>query len=375
MVIRDLSQGIEAKLGKGKAILIFGARQTGKTTIMRHLLSGKDDVLWLNGDDADVRELFRNATATRLRNIVGRHRTLVIDEAQRLEEAGLGIKLICDQIPEVQVIATGSSAFELAGKTKEALTGRKWEFHLHPLSFAELTAHHGLLEELRNLPQRLVYGSYPEVVVSPGNEKEILRLLSDSFLYKDLLMLEELKKPQKLVNLLQALAFQIGNEVSYQELGRTVGLNNQTIEKYITYLEQAYVIFRLPALSRNHRNELKKSRKVYFWDNGIRNALIAQFSMIETRNDRGALWENYLVSERMKFLSNNGIWANSWFWRTYDQAEIDYLEEMDGRYLAYEFKWNMTSKARLPKAFADAYPNHEFAVIHPGNVEEFLGAI
>jgi predicted AAA+ superfamily ATPase len=235
-----------------------------------------------------------------------------------------------------------------------------------------MVSHHGLLEEKRMIPHRLVYGSYPEIVNHPGNEKETLKQLTDSFLYKDLLMIGGLKKPSKLISLLQALAFQTGSEVSYNELGRTIGLDNQTVEKYIDLLEKCYVIFKVGALCRNLRKELKRGRKIYFYDNGVRNALIAQFSPIELRPDRGALWENYLMAERRKFLEYNNMWVNSYFWRTQDQQEIDYVEEQDGTFRAWEFKWNPDAKARLSKTFANAYPNSDFNVITPRNVEDFL---
>lgn len=375
MINRIINKQIVEKLNTGKAILVFGPRQTGKTTLLHQVLDQTKDVLWLNGDESDIQKLFENASSTRLKAIFGHSRVIVIDEAQRIANIGLSLKLITDQLPEYQIVATGSSAFELANKTQEALTGRKWEFFLFPLSFGEMIAHHGFIEEKRMVSHRLIYGSYPEVVVNPGKEKEILKQLTDSFLYKDILMLEGLKKPAKLVALLQALAFQIGNEVSYNELGRTVGLDNQTVEKYIDLLEKAYIVFRIGALSRNLRKELKQARKIYFYDNGIRNALIAQFGTIEMRTDKGALWENYLMAERRKFVQYNGIWTNVYFWRTQDQQEIDYIEERDGKFHAWEFKWNPDSRLRFSRTFSNAYPDSTFRVITPQNTEEFLGAV
>jgi predicted AAA+ superfamily ATPase len=372
MIERAIKTRISGKLGKGKAILLFGPRQTGKTTLLHQILDEKQDVMWLYGDEADVQQLFENVSSSRLRSIFGTNKTIVIDEAQRIANIGVKLKLITDQIENVQLIATGSSALELANRTQEPLTGRKWEYFLYPLSFAEMAEHHGLLEEKRMIPHRLVYGSYPEIINNPGKEKEVLKQLTDSFLYKDILMIEGLKKPAKLITLLQALAFQTGNEVSYNELGRTTGLDNQTVEKYIDLLEKTYVIFRLGALSRNLRKELKRGRKIYFYDNGIRNALIAQFGPIELRPDRGALWENYLMAERRKYLEYNGMWVNSFFWRTQDQQEIDYVEEQDGCFLACEFKWNSKARARLSKTFDHAYPNSVFKMISPANVEDFL---
>lgn len=372
MIKRAITETISLKLGTGKAVLLFGPRQTGKTTLLHQLFDAKPGVLWLNGDEADIQQLFENGSSARLKAVFGDHSIIIVDEAQRIANIGLALKLITDEIRNVQVIATGSSAFELSNRTQEPLTGRKWEYYLYPLSFGEMVAHHGLLGEKRMLSHRLVYGSYPEVVNNPGREKEILKSLTDSFLYKDILMMEGLKKPAKIVALLQALAFQTGNEVSYNELGRSIGLDNQTVEKYIDLLEKAYVIFRIGALSRNLRKELKRGRKIYFYDNGVRNALIAQFSPIDLRPDRGALWENYLMAERRKYIAYHGMWVNAYFWRTQDQQEIDYVEEQDGTFKAWEFKWNPQSRARLSKTFLNAYPNTIFSVITPENTEEFL---
>lgn len=372
MIKRAIIKNITTRLGKGKAILLFGPRQSGKTTLLHQIFDGKQKVMWFNGDENDVQQLFENASSVRLKAVFGDSRTIIIDEAQRIGDIGRSLKLITDELKEVQVVATGSSAFELANRTQEPLTGRKWEYFLYPVSFSEMISHHGILQEKRMLAHRLVYGSYPEVIKNPGKEKEVLKSLTDSFLYKDILMMEGLKKPAKIVSLLQALAFQTGNEVSYSELGRTIGLDNQTVEKYIDLLEKAYVVFRLGALSRNLRKELKHGRKIYFYDNGVRNALIAQFSPIELRPDRGALWENYLIGERQKYIAYKDMWVNSWFWRTQDQQEIDYVEEQDGLFHAWEFKWNPREKARLSKTFANAYPHSVFKVITPENPEDFL---
>ena len=375
MIARVLNQRISGQLNQGKAILIFGPRQTGKTTLLHQILDEEPDVMWLNGDEADVKQIFENASSIRLKAVFGTNKIIVLDEAQRIENIGISLKLITDQLKDVQLIATGSSAFELANRIQEPLTGRKWEYFLYPLSFGEMVAHHGLLQEKRMIPHRLVFGCYPEIVNNPGKEKEILKQLTDSFLYKDILMIEGLKKPSKLIHLLQALAFQIGNEVSYNELGRTIGLDNQTVERYIELLEKTYVIFRVGALSRNLRKELKRGRKIYFYDNGVRNALMAQFGTIELRPDKGALWENYLMAERRKYIEYKGLLVNSYFWRTQDQQEIDYIEEQDGNFLACEFKWNPDARARFPKTFANAYPASVFNVITPRNVDDFLADV
>ena len=373
MIERSLAAILEKNVGKGKALILLGARQTGKTTLLKELFGNKHNVIWLNGDEPDTLAMFSEANSSRLRSILAGYDILVVDEAQRIENVGLKFKLITDHIPEIQLIASGSSAFDLANLVNEPLTGRKLEYTLYPLSFKELVDHHGQLEESRLLLHRLIFGYYPEVVTAAGNEKEILHQLSDSYLFKDILMWERIKKPDKLVKLLQALAFQLGSEVSYNELGRMVGLNNETIEKYIQLLEKTFVIFRLGAFSRNLRKELRKGKKIYFYDNGIRNALIANFASPELRQDIGALWENFLISERMKYIHYQRIWGNSYFWRTRDQQEIDYIEDRDGVLHAFEFKWNPSKKARLSRTFSSAYPNHEFSVITRENYMEFLG--
>lgn len=373
MIKRVLGKTINEKTGSGKAIIITGARQTGKTTLLSSLFRGRADTIWLDADEADVQALFGNPTSSRLKALFSGKKYIVIDEAQRIKNVGIKLKLITDHLKEIQLIATGSSSFELANEINEPLTGRKWEYQLFPLSFGEMAAHNSILEEIRLLPHRLVFGYYPEVVTKPGVEKEVLKQLTDSYLYKDILMWERIKKPDKLVRLLQSLAFQVGNEVSYNELANNLELDNQTVEKYIQLLEQVFVIFRLGAFSRNLRKELKRSRKIYFYDNGIRNSLIANFNPPEIRNDTGALWENFIIAERMKYIRNNNIWANTYFWRTQDQQEIDYIEERDGNLYAYEFRWNPKSKARLSRTFSSAYPGVQFEVINPQNFESFLG--
>lgn len=372
MILRLLEDSVKSKLGNKKAIILMGARQVGKTTLFRKIFKGREDVLWLNGDEQDIRQLFANISATRLKAIIGNYKIVVVDEAQRIEDIGLRLKLIIDNIPGIQLVATGSSSFELANKVNEPLTGRKWEYKMYPVSFAEMVGHHGLLEEKRLLPHRMVYGYYPDVVNYQGDEKEILRQLSDSYLYKDILTWDKIHKPDKLVKLLQALAFQVGAQVSYNELGQVCGLDSKTVEKYIVLLEQAYIVFRLGSFSRNLRNELKNSKKVYFFDNGIRNALIANFNLLETRADIGALWENFLVSERIKHLHYSGKWVNYWYWRTKEQKEIDFLEEFDGKIRAYEFKWNPKTKVKQPRQFLQAYEKSEFNVIHRDNFDVFL---
>lgn len=373
MIERILEKQILAKINKKKAIILMGPRQVGKTTLLKSLFEKSTEIIWLNGDEPDIQSIFENISSKRLEAIIGNKKMIIIDEAQRIPEIGLKMKLITDQLLNVQLIATGSSAFELSNKLNEPLTGRKWEFKMYPISFQEMVNHHGLLNEIRLLPHRLIYGFYPDVVNHPGNEKEILKQLSDSYLYKDLLMIDQIKKPSALVKLLQVLALQIGSQVSYHELAQICGLDGKTIEKYMMLLEQSYIIFRLTSFSRNQRNELKKSRKVYFFDNGIRNSLIANFEQIENRTDIGALWENYLVSERVKYLAYQQKWVNNWYWRTTEQQEIDYVEEENGQLSAYEFKWNPKAKGSIPNSFKKTYPTATINIIHRENFEQFLG--
>lgn len=374
MIKRVLEKQIERYFFKGKALILFGPRQSGKTTLMETLLEKyRKDVLTLNGDEADVRESLSNTTSTRIKAIIGNHKIVFIDEAQRIPNIGLTLKLFTDQLKDVQVIATGSSAFELAYKTNEPLTGRKFEFRLFPLSFGEMVKHHGLLTEKRLLEHRLIFGYYPEIVSSSGMETKLLKLLASSYLYKDLLMLEQVKKPALIEKLLKALALQLGNEVSNNELAQLIEADKGTVEKYLDLLEKVFVIFRLPAFSRNVRNEIKKGKKVYFYDNGIRNAVIGNFNFLNTRTDVGPLWENYLISERMKFLHYNEINYARYFWRTTQQQEIDYIEEVAGAMKAFEIKWNPKAKARFPKTYLNAYPESEVQLLTPKNFDGFLG--
>jgi predicted AAA+ superfamily ATPase len=372
MINRFLQPQLESLLGSRKAIILMGARQVGKSTLLQLLLGQRQDVLWLNGDNNDVQTLFTAISAERIHSLMGTKRILVIDEAQRIPNIGVQLKIIIDQLPEVQVIATGSSSFELASKVNEPLTGRKREFKLFPLTFNEMVEHSSLIEELRLIPHRLVYGYYPEVVANPGQEANILKELTDSYLYRDILTLDKVAKSDKLVLLLKALAMQIGSQVSYNELSGLVGIDAKTIERYITVLEQSYIIFRLGSFSRNLRNELKFSKKIYFWDMGIRNAIIGNFSLVETRSDIGAMWENFAIAERMKQINYRHPFAQSYFWRTKQQTEIDYIEEQDGSLQAFEFKWNEHKSSRCPLSFSKAYPDASFCVITPSNIDDYL---
>ena len=374
MITRILSKEIDKRLFDGKAIIIQGARQVGKTSLLHSKFDGNPDVLWLEGDNLETQLLFENFSLPFAKTLIGNKKILIIDEAQNILNIGIKLKIIIDQMKDIQVIATGSSSFDLANKINEPLTGRKWEYKLYPISFAEMVAYHGVFQEYSMLEQRLVYGYYPEVVMQKAeNMVEVLQGLATSYLYKDVLKWENIQKSDRMVKLLQALAFQVGSQVSYTELGRICGLDAKTIEKYILLLEQAYIIFRLNSFSRNQRNELKFSKKIYFYDNGIRNALIANFNPVNLRNDVGALWENFLISERQKKNHYSRSYANSWFWRTQTQKEIDYLEEKDGVIYAFEIKWSKNKKTSVPSDFIKSYPNAIYTTITPENFYEFIG--
>ena len=373
MIIRQQQENIYKNMFKGKAIIIFGPRQCGKSTLVEHLLNNQDkEWLYFNGDEADVRHILHNTTSANLKALTKQNKIVFIAEAQRIPGIGLTLKLFTDQIKNVQVIATGSSAFELAGMVQEPLTGRKYEYMLYPLSFAEMVNHHGLLAEKRMLQQRMLYGYYPDVVTNPGEEMDILIALANSYLYKDILTLDNVKKPVLLDKLLKALALQIGSEVSYNELAQTVGADKETVEKYIDLLEKCFVVFRLPALSRNVSNEIKKGKKVYFYDCGVRNAIVNNFSSPHSRNDTGGLWENFIIAERMKYLKYNKINARLYFWRTTQQQEIDLIKEEGTSIKAYEFKWNPKAKTRFPLTFTENYENVETFSISPDNMHEFI---
>lgn len=373
MVRRQQTNYAKARLFKGKALLFFGPRQVGKTTFVENLIADLNKkTLFLNGDESDVLVLFENPNITKLKNIIGDNEILVIDEAQRITNIGIVIKIIVDQIKSVQVIATGSSSFELANKLNEPLTGRKYEMYLYPIVFSEMVTHNGLLDEKRNLEQRLIYGSYPEIITNPIDAKEHIKLIANSYLYKDLFLLDQISKPVLLQKIVKALALQVGSEVNYNELSRLLQIDNKTVEKYIDLLEKAFVVFKLPALSNNIRNEIKKGRKIYFYDNGIINAVTGNFNPLSQRTDIGSLWENYIISERIKHLNIQQNEASSYFWRTSQQQEIDYIEKIDNQILACEIKWNPKAKYKIPVTFSTNYENVESKIVTPDNYEEFL---
>lgn len=372
MINRTLAERIAKTLPLGKVIVIYGARQVGKSSLLKMIWGDDENVLWLNGEELQTRSLLEDVSIERMRTMLSGRKTIIIDEAQNILNIGLQLKRLKDNMPEVQIIATGSSSFDLANKINEPMTGRKIELQMYALSYKELADHFGAYETDADLEQRLVFGSYPEVVCSRGMERDLLANLSSDYLYKDILTWGHIKKSERLIKLLQALALQIGSQVSYTEIGNLCGLDNKTVERYISVLEQAFIIFRLPSFARNMRNELKFGKKIYFYDLGIRNALIGNFSPVELRSDVGRLWENFLVTERLKLLSNSGFYGHLFFWRDQQQSEIDLLEEEDGHLRAYEFKWNAKRTVKVPAKFATNYPDASFSVITRDNYHDFL---
>ncbi|MFN5294634.1 MAG: ATP-binding protein [Flavobacteriales bacterium] len=372
MINRDLTQIVAELRKKGKAIVITGPRQVGKTTLLKSLFGSTKNVLWLDGDDATIRERLKNAGTAFLKTLVGDNTIVVIDEAQRIHEVGLVGKQLVDQMPDVELFITGSSALELSGMTNEPMTGRKWSLQLYPLSFREMVRHQGLIDELSHLKQRLIYGYYPEIVVQSGREERRLKELSESYLYKDIYAIEKIQKPEKFERLLKLLAFQIGQQVSNHELAINTGLDVSTVERYIDLLEKAFVVFRVPSFQRNKRNELKKSRKIYFVDNGMRNAIIEQWSSVDMRADAGMLWENWVMSERRKLINNEQASVSAYFWRTTAQQEVDLIEESAAGLKAFEFKWNEKARGAVSTAFTSAYPEATTNLITPKNFETFL---
>lgn len=370
---RSLQQVIEKRMFTGKAIVIVGARQVGKSTLCRQIIDSQEGVLTLNCDNPDIRSVLQNANLNDLRRLIGDYRIVVVDEAQRVQGIGLTLKLVTDNMPEVQLIITGSSSFMLQGSLNEPLTGRKFEYHLYPFSTQEIYDNFGYIQTRQMLETRLVYGSYPDVINHVGDSREILMNLSGSYMYQDLLSMEGVRKPVLIEKLLVALAFQVGSEVSYNELSQTLNTDTKTIEKYIDLLEKCYIIFRLHALNRNLRSELKRGRKVYFYDNGIRNAIIQNLNPLELRNDVGALWENFIVSERIKYNHYNRNYANYYFWRTTKQQEIDFVEESDGGFRLFEMKWNpKKANVKIPSEFVSAYGEMPLAVVTPDNYFDYL---
>jgi predicted AAA+ superfamily ATPase len=374
MLQRQLENLVIEKIFLGKTIIIYGARQVGKSTLLKMIEAKVDKkVLYLNCDNNDIKKQLTEPGINDLRRIFGDHKLVMIDEAQRIINIGLTLKLITDQMPEVQLIVTGSSSLDLSNQINEPLTGRKFEYQLFPLSLKELTDHLGFIETNRSLEQHLIYGTYPDVINNPGNEPEILNNLVSSYLFKDIFMYQDIRKPEFIEQLLEALALQLASEVSFNELAKLLKTDAHTVQRYISLLEKAFIIFRLRSYSRNVRNELKKSRKIYFYDNGVRNALLGNYSIIKSRNDAGMLWKNFFISERMKFLHYKKIYTKRFFWRTTQQQEVDYIEEYGGSLTAYEIKWNPKKQVKFPLTFTRNYPETATHIINRDNFWEHIG--
>jgi len=373
MINRTIENRILDRISENKSIILLGPRQCGKTTLLKSISNKLNkSFIWFNGDNPSDAILLENCSLERLKSIIGQNEVFIIDEAQDIPNIGKTIKLIIDYIGKVCPIISGSSSFELSSKLNEPLTGRKYEFNLFPLSFNELTNQFDFKTEIQHLEQRLIYGSYPEIITKPGKERELLNLLSSSYLYKDIFKFGNIRKPSQLGKIVQLIAWQVGSEVNISEVAKSAGTSSETVERYIDILEKAYIVFRLPSFSRNVRNEIKKNKKIYFYDNGIRNAVIGNYSFLSNRNDVGALWENYLVSERRKCNSYKGFYGQSYFWRTQQQQEIDYVEEIDGRISAFEFKWNPNKKSGFPQTFVKNYNPDSLEIINRENYESFL---
>lgn len=370
MIGRILNNTIENRLNKGKAIILLGPRQVGKTTLVNDFLS-KRDFLFLNGDDADVREQLENAGTTKLKAILGDHKFVFIDEAQRIKGIGIIAKLIIDQFKDVQLFISGSSALEINDRMQEPLTGRKFEYLMFPISWEEFQTNVGYLESDSQLEERLVYGMYPDVINQRHDAREILKQLTSSYLYKDILSISGIKKPDLLVKLLKALALQLGSEVSYNELSKLLEVDKLTIAKYIDLLEKLFIVFKLNSFSRNQRNEIKHNRKIYFYDNGVRNMIINNLNPLELRADKGALWENFLISERIKLQNYHLQYTNNYFWRTVQKQEIDFIEERNGQIHAFEFKWKKRPKDKIPSVFLREY-NALGKIIDRDNFRDFV---
>jgi len=367
-------ENLRKLLSPNKVLVIYGPRRVGKTTLLNKFLKDiTEKTLFVNGDDIIVRQYLESQSIQKLRDFIGDHSLLVIDEAQYIKQIGLNLKLIVDHIPDIKVIATGSFSFDLARDIGEPLTGRKYTLKLFTLSQMEISGIEKRHETEANLEARLIYGSYPEVVLMKNNTKrtQYLRELISSYLYKDILALEGIRYSNKLTQLLQLLAFQIGKEVSHQELGNGLNMSKNTVERYLDLLEKAFVIFERSGFSRNLRKEITKNHRYYFYDNGLRNALIDNFNPVNLRNDVGELWENYIVNERMKHNEYLGVYTNSYFWRTYDKKEIDLVEERGGKLYGYEMKWKK-SKIKIPVDWKKHYPGADFKVVNHENYLDFI---
>ncbi|GAB1349056.1 ATP-binding protein [Ignavibacteriales bacterium] len=374
MIDRKIESIILEALVPGKVVILLGARRTGKTVMLKKIVSmNSESSLFFNGEDFEVQRLLENRSVANYEKILGTSKLLVIDEAQKVPEIGKILKLMIDSISGLRIIATGSSAFDLTGKLGEPLTGRNRTFRLFPLSEEELDPLLGITEKRATLEERLVYGSYPEIFSMHNREAKVkyLKELVNDYLLRDLLSFEGVKNAGVIHHLLRLVAFQAGSEVSMSELSSNLGISRNTVEKYLDLLSKVFVIYKVEGFSRNLRKEITKNAKWYFYDNGIRNTLVANLNPLGLRNDIGSLWENFIIGERTKFQEYHNILSNNFFWRTYDKQEIDRIEEREGKLFAYEFKFNK-EKAKFPVAFSTTYPESEFKVVSANNYHEFV---
>jgi len=373
---REILEKLEQRISPNKVIVIVGARRVGKTHLLNQLIKMfVEPYLFFNGEDFETHRLFEPQTAEYYRQFFGNHKLIIIDEAQKVPQIGSKLKLIVDSISDIKIIVTGSSAFDLNNTTGEPLTGRKITYTLFPFSEKEFSQIDESITSRRDrLKHRLVFGNYPELIhlKDISQKQDYLKEIINSYLLKDILAFENIKNASKIINLLRLIAFQVGSQVSLQELGRQLSMSKNTVERYLDLLSKVFIIYKMEGFSRNLRKEITKSAKWYFWDNGIRNTIIANLNPLNLRNDSGMLWENYMISERLKYQSQQSMLVNNYFWRTYDQQEIDLIEEREGKLFAYEFKWSKRN-IKIPAAWKKNYPEADFQVISSDNYYDWLG--
>lgn len=373
-LVRELSNLILKKLQPNKVVILSGARRVGKTMLVKEILANVNEpILMLNGDDINVHDKLSKRSIENYIQILGTYKLLYIDEAQKIPEIGLKLKLMIDEIEGLRIIISSSSSFDINKNAGEPLTGRKYTFTLYTLSENEYTQVENNINKMDKIRERLVFGNYPELLQLPDRQDKVdyLNEMISAYLLKDILVYEHIKNSQKIFNLLRLIAFQIGGEVSLQELGIQLGISKNTVEKYLDLLSKIFILHKVEGFSRNLKNEITKNSRWYFLDNGIRNAVIANFNPLQSRNDIGALWENYMISERLKYHEYRRISSNNYFWRTYEQQEIDWIEERDGSLFGYEFKWK-EEKVKIPTQWKSAYPDASFELININNFSEWL---
>jgi len=371
---RYILKGFDKKLKKQKVLLVFGARRVGKTHLIKQFLKNrKESYVYLNGEDIQTHELLSRQSVENYRQLMGDKKLLFIDEAQKIQQIGEKLKLMVDEIENLKVIVSGSSSFDIIQSVGEPLTGRKTTYHLYPFSEEELAPYEKASEQADKLKERLIFGVYPEMYLmdNKDDKEEYLNEMVSSYLLKDILIYDNIKNAQKIYNLLKMIAFQIGSEVSFQELGKKLGISKNTVERYLDLLTKVFILHRVDGYSKNLRKEITKSPRYYFIDNGLRNAVISNFNGLEQRNDIGQLWENYWISERIKFQEYHKVYSTNHFWRTYNQQEIDWVEDRDGKLFAFELKWSK-EKTKIPSQWAKAYPDSEFNTVNQWNYKNWL---